>query len=74
MQNAEDCIARGMDPDEFLPRFTFFFDISLSFFEEIAKFRAGRRIWARLARERLGAKDREVLALQVPRARPRASI
>src|SRR4029079_8836723 len=35
----------------------FFFDISLSFFEEIAKFRAGRRIWARLARERLGAKD-----------------
>ena len=57
VQNAEDCIARGMDPDEFLPRFTFFFDISLSFFEEIAKFRAGRRIWARLARERLGARD-----------------
>jgi methylmalonyl-CoA mutase N-terminal domain/subunit len=57
VQNAEDCIARGLDPDEFLPRFTFFFDISLSFFEEIAKFRAGRRIWARLARERLGAKD-----------------
>src|SRR4051794_15501377 len=57
LQNAEDCIARGMDPDELLPRFTFFFDISLSFFEEIAKFRAGRRIWARLARERLGAKD-----------------
>jgi methylmalonyl-CoA mutase N-terminal domain/subunit len=57
VQNAEDCIARGMDPDEFLPRFTFFFDISMSFFEEIAKFRAGRRIWARLARERLGARD-----------------
>ena len=57
VQNAEDCIGRGMDADEFLPRFTFFFDISLSFFEEIAKFRAGRRIWARLARERLGAKD-----------------
>ena len=34
-----------------------FFDISISFFEEIAKFRAGRRIWARLAKERLGAKD-----------------
>jgi methylmalonyl-CoA mutase N-terminal domain/subunit len=46
-----------MDPDRFLPRFTFFFDISISFFEEIAKFRAGRRLWARLARERLGAKD-----------------
>lgn len=57
VQNAEDCIARGMAPDDFLPRFTFFFDISLNFFEEVAKFRAGRRIWARLARERLGAKD-----------------
>ena len=57
VQNAEDCIGRGMDPDQFLPRFTFFFDISLSFFEEVAKFRAGRRIWARLARERLGAKQ-----------------
>ncbi len=57
LQHAEDCLARGMDPDRFLPRFTFFFDISLSFFEEVAKFRAGRRIWARLARERLGAQD-----------------
>ena len=57
IQFAEDCIARGMDPDTFLPRFTFFFDISISFFEEISKFRAGRRIWARLARDRLGAKD-----------------
>ena len=57
LQYAEDCIARGLDPDVFLPRFTFFFDISISFFEEVAKFRAGRRIWARLARERLGARD-----------------
>ena len=57
LQNAEDCIARGMAPDSFLPRFTFFFDVSVAFFEEIAKFRAGRRIWARLSRERLGAKD-----------------
>ena len=57
LQYAEDCIARGLDPDRFLPRFTFFFDISISFFEEIAKFRAGRRLWAKLARERLGAKD-----------------
>jgi len=57
IQYAEDCIAAGMDPDQFLPRFTFFFDISISFFEEIAKFRAGRRVWARLCRERLGAKD-----------------
>jgi methylmalonyl-CoA mutase N-terminal domain/subunit len=57
IQNAQDCIARGMDPDDFLPRFTFFFDISVSFFEEIAKFRAARRIWARVARDLLGAKD-----------------
>ncbi len=57
IQTAEDCIARGMDPDAFLPRFTFFFDISISLFEEVAKFRAGRRIWARIARDRLGAKD-----------------
>jgi methylmalonyl-CoA mutase N-terminal domain/subunit len=57
IQYARDCMARGMDPDQFLPRFTFFFDISISFFEEIAKFRAGRRVWARIARETLGAKD-----------------
>ena len=57
IQYAEDCIAAGMDPDQFLPRFTFFFDISISFFEEVAKFRAGRRVWARLCRERFGAKD-----------------
>lgn len=57
MQYADDCIAAGMDVDEVLRRFTFFFDISVSFFEEVAKFRAGRRIWTRLAKERLGAKD-----------------
>jgi methylmalonyl-CoA mutase, N-terminal domain len=57
IQNARDCIDRGMDPDSFLPRFTFFFDISVSFFEEVAKFRAARRIWARIARDELGAKD-----------------
>lgn len=57
IQNAEDCVNRGLDPDVFLPRFAFFFDISISFFEEIAKFRAARRIWAEITRERLGAKD-----------------
>lgn len=57
IQNARDCLERGMDPDGFLPRFTFFFDISISFFEEIAKFRAARRIWARVTRDVLGAKD-----------------
>jgi methylmalonyl-CoA mutase N-terminal domain/subunit len=55
LQYAEDCCSRGMKADEFLPRFSFFFDISISFFEEVAKFRAGRRIWARLTRERFGA-------------------
>ena len=45
-----------MDPDDFLPRFTFFFDISMSLFEEVAKFRAGRRIWANLTQNELGAK------------------
>ena len=57
IQYANDCLARGWDPDQVLPRFTFFFDISMSFFEEVAKFRAGRRIWAQLTRERFGAKD-----------------
>lgn len=57
VQNARDCIERGMDPDAFLPRFTFFFDISVSFFEEVAKFRAARRIWSRITRDELGAKD-----------------
>ncbi len=57
VQYADDCVEAGLSPDAFLPRFTFFFDVSLSFFEEIAKFRAGRRIWARLTRERYGAQD-----------------
>ncbi|MHA1152038.1 MAG: methylmalonyl-CoA mutase family protein [Alphaproteobacteria bacterium] len=57
IQYAEDCIARGLDPEVFLEGFTFFFDISISFFEEIAKFRAGRRIWARLVRERFGVRN-----------------
>jgi len=61
IQIAEDAIARGLDPDRFLPRFTFFFDISISLFEEIAKFRAGRRIWGRLCKERLGAQDPKAL-------------
>jgi len=57
IQYAEDCMARGIDVDEVLPRFTFFFDVSISFLEEIAKFRAGRRLWARIAQGRLGARD-----------------
>jgi methylmalonyl-CoA mutase N-terminal domain/subunit len=57
IQYADDCIARGMAADVVLRKFTFFFDISISFFEEVAKFRAGRRIWARIVRERFGVTD-----------------
>jgi methylmalonyl-CoA mutase N-terminal domain/subunit len=50
-------IARGLDVDEFAPRLSFFWDIHNDFFEEIAKLRAARRIWARHMKERFGAKD-----------------
>ncbi|HZU01441.1 MAG TPA: methylmalonyl-CoA mutase family protein [Ktedonobacteraceae bacterium] len=50
-------LKRGLSIDEFAPRLSFFFDVHNDFFEEIAKFRAGRRLWARLMRERYGAKD-----------------
>jgi len=50
-------IAAGMDVDTFAPRLSFFFDAHLDFFEEIAKFRAARRIWARKMRDDFGAKD-----------------
>ncbi|MFE0462656.1 methylmalonyl-CoA mutase [Kitasatospora sp. NPDC058965] len=49
-------LSRGMDVDVFAPGLSFFFDAHLDFFEEIAKFRAARRIWARWLRERYGAK------------------
>ncbi len=51
------CIERGMDVDEFAPRLSFFFNVHNDFFEEIAKFRAARRIWAREMRQRFGAKS-----------------
>jgi methylmalonyl-CoA mutase N-terminal domain/subunit len=50
-------IARGLDVDDFAPRLSFFWDIHNDFFEEIAKLRAARRIWARHLKERYGAKD-----------------
>ncbi len=50
-------IARGLDVDEFAPRLSFFWDIHNDFFEEIAKLRAARRIWARHMRDRYGAKN-----------------
>jgi methylmalonyl-CoA mutase N-terminal domain/subunit len=53
----EACLARGLDIDAFAPRFSFFFNAHIDFFEEIAKYRAARRIWAREMRERYGARD-----------------
>ncbi len=50
-------LERGLDIDEFAPRISFFFNVHNDFFEEIAKFRAARRIWARQMREVFGAKD-----------------
>src|ERR1700690_355805 len=53
----EAAIAAGMDVDSFAPRLSFFFNSHIDFFEEICKFRAARRIYARHMRERYGAKD-----------------
>jgi methylmalonyl-CoA mutase N-terminal domain/subunit len=50
-------VERGLDVDEFAPRLSFFFNAHVDFFEEIAKYRAARRIWARELRERYGAKN-----------------
>jgi methylmalonyl-CoA mutase, N-terminal domain len=53
----EACVERGLDVDQFAPRLSFFFNAHLDFFEEIAKYRAARRIWARELRERYGARN-----------------
>jgi methylmalonyl-CoA mutase N-terminal domain/subunit len=53
----EAATARGLEVDEFAPRLSFFFNAHIDFFEEIAKYRAARRIWARELRERYGAKS-----------------
>ena len=53
----EHAVARGLDADTFAPRLSFFFNAQIDFFEEIAKYRAARRIWARELRDTFGAKD-----------------
>jgi methylmalonyl-CoA mutase N-terminal domain/subunit len=53
----EAALERGLNVDDFASRLSFFFDSHIDFFEEIAKFRAARRIWARIMRERFGAKN-----------------
>ncbi len=53
----DQCLDRGLAADDFAPRLSFFFDVHNDFFEEIAKFRAARLIWARHMRDTVGAKD-----------------
>jgi methylmalonyl-CoA mutase N-terminal domain/subunit len=60
----EQALERGLDIDEFAPRLSFFFNAHLDFFEEIAKYRAARRIWARELRETYGARDERSLLMR----------
>lgn len=60
----DTCLERGMKIDEFAPRLSFFFDVHNDFFEEIAKFRAARRIWANFMRDRYGAKSERSMKLR----------
>jgi len=60
----EWALARGLGVDEFAPRLSFFFNAHLDFFEEIAKYRAARRIWARELRDRFGARDERSLRMR----------
>jgi methylmalonyl-CoA mutase N-terminal domain/subunit len=60
----EEVVGRGLDVDAFAQRLSFFWDVHNDFFEEVAKFRAARRMWARLMRDRFGAKKLESLLLR----------
>ncbi|HSH79453.1 MAG TPA: methylmalonyl-CoA mutase family protein, partial [Herpetosiphonaceae bacterium] len=60
----EAALAAGLKVDEFAPRLSFFFNAHSNFFEEIAKFRAARRMWARIMRERFGARDERALQMR----------
>jgi methylmalonyl-CoA mutase, N-terminal domain len=60
----EWALKRGLDVDEFAPRLSFFFNAHLDFFEEIAKYRAARRIWARELRDRFGARNERSLLMR----------
>ena len=57
----DELVKRGADPNKFAKRLSFFFYVHMNFFEEIAKFRAGRRLWAKLLRERYGVTDPKAL-------------
>ena len=60
----EAAVERGLDVDDFAPRLSFFFNAHLDFFEEIAKYRAARRIWAREMRDRYGARNERSLLMR----------
>jgi methylmalonyl-CoA mutase N-terminal domain/subunit len=60
----EHAVARGLSVDSFAPGLSFFFNAHIDFFEEIAKYRAARRIWARELRERFGAQDERSLLMR----------
>jgi methylmalonyl-CoA mutase N-terminal domain/subunit len=64
LEYVKECVGRGMDVDSFAPRLSFFFDVHNDFFEEICKFRAARRIWAREVQARFGAKKADSLKLR----------
>ena len=60
----EQAVARGLNVDEFAPRLSFFFNAHIDFFEEIAKYRAARRIWARELRDTFGAREERSLLMR----------
>jgi methylmalonyl-CoA mutase, N-terminal domain len=60
----DEAVERGLDVDDFAPRLSFFFNAHIDFFEEVAKYRAARRIWARELRETYGAKDERSLLMR----------
>ncbi|MBI4717519.1 MAG: methylmalonyl-CoA mutase [Planctomycetes bacterium] len=65
MAYVEETMRRGLEVDSFAPRLSFFFDVHNDFFEEIAKLRAARRLWAHVMRDRFGAKDERSLKLRM---------
>jgi len=60
----QTCVERGLAVDSFAPRIAFFFNCHSNFFEEVAKFRAARRLWARILREKFGAKNERSMMLR----------
>jgi methylmalonyl-CoA mutase, N-terminal domain len=64
IEYVEWCLRRGLDVEDFAPRLSFFFNAHSDFFEEIAKYRAARRIWNKVMRERFGAKNARSCALR----------